>query len=406
MSRPAGSVPRDLGPTVVLLAILLAVGSIAPSAYRYHPEQDTTAKKLIRTLYKRGLNQEALDSQMTGYYEGLLDEAAAVTRVTGRGWFDLRRLRERRPDRDTPETRVTNRRSRSDFLRYDLPPNVDLADYAHPELRLVTNSFGMADREYTLEKPPRTWRIALVGDSIARGMGTPPGTSFEALLEDRLNEQHVNGAFERYEILNFAVQGYQMTQMVDLFLERVPPFQPDAYLVTLTERSLFRQWAEHLSALVRSRADLKYPFLRTIVEESGVTPQHSEGLIHARLARYRSRVLRWALEEMKADASRRGAELVVLLVPSADDPEILIDQFRGVKALLDELDVTYVDLLDTFAYLPDLAPVRVSAADRHPNRRGHQMLFEALYDGIRGRPDLRRAFPGIGAPVASGSEVK
>jgi hypothetical protein len=393
-SRPAPS--RDLAASACIVVALLAFGSVAPSAYRYHPTEDTTAKKLIRTLYKRGLNVEESAAQTAGYYEGLLNEAAGVTRVSGRGWFDRRTWFGDARNAAGPEARDLRRRTRDDFLRYDLPPNVDVADYDE-ERRLVTNSFGMADQEYTLEKPEGAWRIALVGDSIVRGVGVRMGTSFEALLEERLNRQHAGGDIDRYEVLNFGVQGYQITQLVDVVLDRAPRFSPDVYVVALTERSAFRRWTEHLATLVRNGTDLKYDFLKELVREAGITPDHSEALVNTRLSRYRTRILRWALEEMQARAREDGADLVVLLVPSADDPEVLVEQFRSVRRLLEGLSITTIDLLDTFAYLSDLAPVRVSAEDRHPNERGHLMLFESLYGRILADPDLSRPFLGAGA---------
>jgi hypothetical protein len=399
--KPSDNRRHDSRASVLMLAGLIAFASIAPSAYRYDPASDTTFKKLARTLYKRGLNQEATANQTAGYYEGLLDQAAGVTQVSGRGWLDWRRWFDSRPAAAAAgnPSRVDNRRARPDYLRYDLPPNVDVPDY-DDKRRLVTNSHGMADREYSPRKPDGVWRLALVGDSITRGTGTQQGTNYETRLEDALNRR-VPG---HYEVLNFGVQGYQITQLVDVVLDRVAPFAPDVYVVALTERSAFRRWTEHLAALVRDRVDLKYDFLKQIVEEAEVTPDHSEALINARLTRYRPRILRWALGEMQSRARADGAEFVVLLVPSADDPEVLHEQFQGVRTLLTELKVLTVDLLDTFAYLPDLNPVRVSSADRHPNEEGHRMLFENLNSRIEADPELRRVFTGDSAkPVAEGA---
>ena len=42
-----------------------------------------------------------------------------------------------------------------------------------------TNSRGMANPEYGPEKPPHTWRIALMGDSVSLG---PYGHSYDCLL--------------------------------------------------------------------------------------------------------------------------------------------------------------------------------------------------------------------------------
>ena len=52
----------------------------------------------------------------------------------------------------------------------------------------ITNSLGMPNPEYGYEKPPHTWRIALLGDSLSIG---PYGHDYEALLEIRLNQANL-----------------------------------------------------------------------------------------------------------------------------------------------------------------------------------------------------------------------
>jgi lysophospholipase L1-like esterase len=388
---------REAMATLVILAVLFGIASVSPSAYRYRPREDTTIKKVLRTLQKRGLNRDATAQRTAGYYEGLLDQAAEVTRAGGRGWLDWRFWFVDRPRRVRLATQL--KRDREDFLRFDLPPNANV-----PELderrRLITNSLGMADNEYSQARPARTWRVALIGDSVTRGMGAEFGTSFEARLEEDLNERFAGQGYDRYEILNFGVQGYQLTHLVDVTLDRVPPFSPNLYVVALTDRSVFRVWADHLASVVRNRVDLKYDYLKQIVKEAKVTPNLSEGLINARLSPYRVPVLRWAVAAMQARAQKDGVPLVVLLVPAPDDPELQIEQFQDVKSVLDEMSIPTVDLLETFVDLDDLSPVRVSASDRHPNEAGHAMLFEALLRKIQADPRLMAAFTG-GAPGAA-----
>ena len=377
-----------------ILVVLLAMTLVPTSAYRFHPRDDTSAKKLFRTLQKKGLNKAAAAQQTAGYYEGLLDGAVGIAGVGGgggRGWFDWRFWFAERATLQVAETAV--KRDLPGYLRYDLPPNINVPDLDERR-RIVTNSMGMADKEYPVESPVKTWRIGLIGDSVSQGIGTEFGNTFEARLEDHLNKEYAGRGYERYEILNFSVRGYQITHFVEVGLHRVPPFSPDAYVVALTVRSVYRSWADHLASLVRNRVDLKYDFLREIVRESGVGPNMTEALINARLAPYRIRVLHWALAELQAQARRDGVPLVVLLVPIADDTELQLEEFSGVKPVLADLSIPTIDLLETFAYLDDLAPVRVSDGNRHPNDNGHKMLFDAILSKLRQDERLMAAFTG------------
>ena len=384
---------------VVMLAVLLALTLVPPAFFRYHPREDTALKKVFRTVQKRGLNRDAAAQQTAGYYEGLLDGAAGIAGVGGaggRGWLDWEFWSGQRAARQNPER--AQRQERPDYLRYALQPNLDVPDLDEKR-RIVTNSHGMPDKEYTVAKPERAWRIGLIGDSVTQGIGTTFGNTYEARLERHLNETFTGGAHGLYEVLNFGVRGYQMTQFVDVGLHTVPRFDPDVYVVGLTVRSVYRSWADHLASLVRNRVDMKYQYLRQLVDEAEIAPNMTEALINARLAPYRLRVMKWALQELQAQARRDGVPLLVLLLPVADDTELQMEEFEGVRTVLAELSIPTLDLLDTFVELDDLDPVRVSSGDRHPNDDGHRMLFEALVRKLEGDEGLLAAFTGTSAPA-------
>jgi hypothetical protein len=196
------------------------------------------------------------------------------------------------------------------------------------------------------------------------------------------------------EIVNFAVGGYRITQLVDVANERVPAFSPDVYLFTLTELSVFRDWGEHLATLVQNGIDLKYDYLRELVQKAGIRPSDPAGTIAAKLARFRIPTLRWVIQELKAAARRDDAELLILLLPNGTPPEMLDEQFLGVRELLDELDVRSLDILDTFADVDDRLQYQVSRRNSHPNEKGHRRLYERLMAEILGNAEYSRLFCG------------
>jgi len=305
-------------------------------------------------------------------------------------------------NRMLPEvTRQPDRRRVEAFHYYELVPNSDVQDYAdqRARYRLRTNSHGMADREYTREKPPGTRRLALFGDSVTRGQGAPFQGNYEALLEARLNEERLGG--QRYEILNFAVGSYSLMQMMDVALERAVEFDPDVYVVALTDRNVYRRWGDHLVMLTQAGIDLKYDYLRGVAREAGLAPTDSRGVVAAKLARHRIPTITWALSQIQAHADARGAEVLVLFVPTADDPALLREEFLGVPAAIAELGLPVVDLLDAFGDLEDRGPIRVAPNDRHPNAEGHRRLAEQLYGALTRQPEVRAVVVGTTGPGAS-----
>jgi hypothetical protein len=375
--------------TAVLVAVLAGL-SLLPVPV-YSRTDDSFPKKLLRTLHKNELNREAREAQTAGYYEGLLNEGSRVSGmnalVTGN-------------ERFTPESWMRpERRHRGDFLYWDMPPNLNTRDPDNPRDELVTNSHGMTDKEYTLEKPPDTWRLALLGDSITRGHGAPFGTSYEFLLEERLNHDHFEPRGRHLEILNFAVGGYRITQLVDVALERVPPFSPDVYVLPLSELSVFRNWGDHIATLVQNGIDLKYDYLRQMVREAGLRASDPTGTIAAKLARFRLPTLRWALSEIRAAAARNDAEVLVILLANGSDPETLEEEFVGVRELLADLQMPYIDVLDAFADVDDPVRYRVSERNTHPNELGHRRLYERLHEQILEDREYFRLFCGPETPL-------
>lgn len=357
----------------------------------YSAADRSLAAKVIRTLHKDELNREAREAQTAGYYEGLLNEGSRVAGmnalITGRDQFTAEHWM--RP----------GRRHRGDYLYWDMPPNLRARDPDNPRFDLATNSHGMADLEYALEKPEGTWRVALLGDSITRGQGAPFGANFEFQLEARLNADHAAPAGRRLEILNFAVGGYRVSQLVDVGLERVPPFSPDLYVVPLSELSVFRRWGEHIATLVQQGIDLKYDYLREMVREAGLRPSDPSGTMDAKLARFRLPTLRWMLAELQASAARQGAGMLVVLLANGADPDVLEEEFVGVREILAELNLPYIDLLDAFAAVDDPVSYRVSEQNTHPNELGHRRLYELLYARITSDAALFRLFCGPGIPL-------
>ena len=72
-----------------------------------------------------------------------------------------------------------------DFLQFELVPGVHRILFGQP---FVTNSHGMHSAEVSLEKPPGTCRIAVLGASMDMGWGVTYQETYSHQLEEWLNE--------------------------------------------------------------------------------------------------------------------------------------------------------------------------------------------------------------------------
>lgn len=94
------------------------------------------------------------------------------------------------------------------------------------------NSHGYRDLERSLEKPPGTWRIAALGDSLTFGWGVPLAEVFTRQMEQRLNQRPDSYT---YEVLNFGVPAYNTAQEVADFEARCLAFDPDVVLLIFVD---------------------------------------------------------------------------------------------------------------------------------------------------------------------------
>ncbi len=130
-----------------------------------------------------------------------------------------------------PQAGITQMSSEPD-LGFELKPNLDSYFKLVP---FRTNSRGLRDREYSIEKPPNTFRVAVLGASFTLPAGVEIERAFHSLLEAQLSEEL---APKRYEFINFAVGMYHPRQVLAMLQLRALEYQPDLILVAATELSM------------------------------------------------------------------------------------------------------------------------------------------------------------------------
>lgn len=93
---------------------------------------------------------------------------------------------------------------------------------SHPDI----SSQGTRDDEVAIPKPQGTFRVLILGDSIAYGSGLPKDRTFPNRLELLLRE-HIGSA----DVVNAGVSGYSAYNELQYYLARGKEFQPDIVVV-------------------------------------------------------------------------------------------------------------------------------------------------------------------------------
>lgn len=114
------------------------------------------------------------------------------------------------------------------------------------------NALGFRDtREYSLAKPPGTFRILVLGDSVTFGHGALSDTTYPYLLEQRLKRWRPDVG---WQVWNLGVPGYATSQEL-AYLQRVAPqYQPDLVIVGFFENDLSGNQLPYQPSVLRRAA--------------------------------------------------------------------------------------------------------------------------------------------------------
>ncbi len=173
--RVPGNMRKVMSRQLIVTLVILACGLVPARLSGDRPA------RLRDSLKSNLLNRVDLERIERGYYEQLiapsrrLDDLADMPDVRLRGspsgtWSV--------PLEDSPLVMRVD-----DIRELVLRPDDDTFKKG---VHWHTNSLGMRDRAYAVAKPPRTFRIALVGDSIGAGWGVDVEQRFESILERTL----------------------------------------------------------------------------------------------------------------------------------------------------------------------------------------------------------------------------
>jgi lysophospholipase L1-like esterase len=271
-----------------------------------------------------------------------------------------------------------------DVREYVLKPS---ASVLHRGARWTTNSRGMRDREYPADKRPRTYRIALVGDSIAAGWGVEDGQGFEPTWERELDARSLARGGPHVEILNFAVPGHAPGQRREHLAREGMQFAPDLVVFQGTPADF--GWDDRkLRSLLPRGIGWDAAAYRDILTFARISPGGTEDDYRRWLKPHRDAILLGVNRAIVDDARARGIDAVWLLLPRVGKPVARADRDRLTSLARAGGFAAVVDLCDAFDGI-DPATLAIGPDDFHPNARGHAILARRIDAALRSYLDPR-----------------
>jgi hypothetical protein len=265
-----------------------------------------------------------------------------------------------------------------DFLQKELVPSF-VAFTSHGPVH--TNRWAMRDKDYEKYPGPGTFRIALLGASQVMGWGVGDNETFEAVLEQRLNDQDGSSPFARYEILNFAVPGYRPLQQL-MVAEKAFTFKPNALFYVAAAREASSA-SFYLAEVVSKGIAIPYAQLRDLVRKAGVVESTSEAVASRRLLPFRNEILAWTYQSIVARCRDRNIVPVLIFLPQVEASGWQ-QEASDILRIAKEAGFVILDLSDVFRGY-DVASIRLAEWDNHPNAKGHQLVAAQLYALLKDR---------------------
>jgi len=279
------------------------------------------------------------------------------------------------------------------------------AAYKAQLARLRYNSFGLRDREFSVDKPRGTVRIIALGDSFTFGHGIEnEAAPWPKVLESLLNAAAPVGT--RYEVINAGQNGFGTADELARLKETLV-FRPDAVILgyffndaetddmilhrsTLTTLQRFAYGAHFFlfgHSYLYGLVVVRWEALKINCGFEKSAPQQWNEIYGMK---EQLNIHKQQLLQMREIAVAAQASFVIVTIPGNYDfahyPLRVGHAF--MRAFCAEQQLACIDPLPVFAG-QDYTRTRLNPYDAHPSEYGHRLLAETIYNS----PVFREALP-------------
>jgi len=267
-------------------------------------------------------------------------------------------------------------------------------------VQVSTNSHGLRDREYSVDKPRDTYRIVMLGDSTTLGWGDPQDQTIPKILERELNRSGIPG-YRNCEVLNAGVGNYDTVQEVAHYGTYDRAFHPDLVILDYFINDAEPVPIERHTALLSRSYLVAFAIARydALLQFAGLRPKWNDyyadlyvdgrpGLMAAEAA----------LADLTHATRADGSALLVTMIPELHQINTsypFSHEQQKIKDTLAALDVPVIDLIDGLRGHGPENTLWATPADPHPNPKANALIAAQILPWV-----LRKAGPSTPDPHA------
>ncbi|TVQ43160.1 MAG: hypothetical protein EA362_11765 [Saprospirales bacterium] len=248
----------------------------------------------------------------------------------------------------------------------------------------TTNSIGIRDKEYPIEKGSNTIRTAVLGGSYINGSGVADYEIFDEILEDKMN---ASSSDFHYEFWNFGNPGFDLIQSIYDFEKKDGiQFDFDNLIFFSHGIDLYKN-IKTLGAVYASGRPIPYDFMKEIIDKSGIDKSMSQTAIMTAMDPFSEELVVLSLEYLHEICKANNIQSIWAYWPTTSTHPYVKGFPEGLAKIAEDIGFKILSLDGVYNDHPPRT-LFVSPIDRHPNELGHRLAAEALYLEFKKRPYL------------------
>jgi len=267
-------------------------------------------------------------------------------------------------------------------IYYELRPNLDALFRGK---RLVSNSRGLPDGEYTLEKPDDVYRIAVVGSSWTMATSVELDQTYHSILEERLNEIY---APQKFEVINFALEFYGFGEIIANVRYKALEYDPDMIILSITPATPAILWEDQKAPFTPTNTvppfwqSYMYSTMAELANRNGYA-RSKRPFVSVEQGGY-PRQIRRALEKISELTKGNDIEVVVIFQTAYELQESQI-KVAGMIARKEDLRFIYMQFDQMAAEANSNERMTIGKIDGHPSPAAHRLVAEKLLNEVWGQ---------------------
>lgn len=321
------------------------------------PQKENTQLSIF--IENDRLNEKDDAKQYTGYYDEVLKHKDVASRLWGQG-FNVVKKKDVFKELDIV-------RSVNNVMLHEFIPS---SKGFYKNKLIETNRWGFRDKDYNLLPDSNTIRIALVGASPTMGSGVANDEVFEAVLEEKLNQDFGKDSL-KIEILNFAFPSTCIYHHAFLLKEKIQDFQPD-YIMNIEHCRPFVGFGRKIERGLKAKVPL-YSALNALVLKENISLQNLK--TDADKNEKGKIIAEWGYRYYKNLCDEMNIKPIWVFLPAVSKANFFDEYKRlAVKAGFKDI-INMGDIYKNY----NQKILQVGIEDRHPNAEAHQIIAKRFY---------------------------